>query len=352
MSESLRRLLFFSFYLVYFGVLFKQMCLGSVGGKKMLIRVNKWLEKVMPFITPTAVLVGIVLSAWLKDYRYLVTWIFAGMTFIGSLGASFTDLGKVVRQPWPIVVNLTILHLVMPILGWLAAKLMFPGDVLTETGFILLFAIPTGVVSMVWVTIYRGNLALTLALVLVDTLLSPFITPAILSLFVGAKVQIDVWGMMKGLLWMVVIPSFLGMALHQLTGGKVKSSWSPNLAPFTKLGLFTVVAINSAVVAPYLKKAGSGLIFTIAAVFVTVAIGYILGWLVSKLLGWGRDVTVAMTFNSGMRNLSAGAVLAISFFPPPVALPVISGMLFQQILASVFGAALHKAESRTEVTRT
>ncbi len=38
-----------------------------------------------------------------------------------------------------------------------------------------------------------------------------------------------------------------------------------------------------------------------------------------------------------MRNISAGAVLAVSYFPAPVAVPVVLGMLFQQVLAALSG---------------
>jgi BASS family bile acid:Na+ symporter len=70
--------------------------------------------------------------------------------------------------------------------------------------------------------------------------------------------------------------------------------------------------------------------------------GYLLGWLVAKLMGWKEDVVVALTFNGGMRNISAGAVLAVAYFPAPVAIPVVLGMLFQQSLASLFGYLLNK----------
>ncbi|MDD9268381.1 bile acid:sodium symporter family protein [Paenibacillus sp. GCM10023248] len=312
----------------------------------MLTRLNKSLEKLMPVLTPAAVVTGLVFSVWLHDLRFLVTWIFAGMTFAGSLGANFADLKKIAQHPQPIIINLIILHLIMPLVGWLTAKLVFPGDLLTETGFILLFAIPTGVVSLVWVTIYKGNVALTLALILLDTIISPFVVPYTVSLFVGAQVSLDTWGMMKGLLWMVVIPSILGMTLNQATKGRVKTVWGPKLSPFSKLGLFVVVAINASVVAPYIKSAGSSLIALVAASFVAVSFGYALGWAATWLLKWNHGDTVALTFNSGMRNLSAGAVLAITFFPPPVVLPVISGMLFQQILASLFGFALGRTETK------
>lgn len=311
-------------------------------GLGMLNKLNKALEKVMPLLTPTAVVVGLLCSAWLHSLSFLVSWIFAVMTFAGSIGSNFRDLGKVMKHPLPIIATFLILHIAMPLLGWAAGSLAFPGDDLTQTGFVLLFVIPTGVVSLVWVTIYGGNIALTLALILLDTLLSPFIVPLSLSLIVGAKVHLDVMAMMNGLLWMVVVPSVVGMILNHLTKGQIKKVWGPRLAPFTKIGLFIVVAINSSVVAPHLKEMNAKLIVIIAVAFVCATIGYLAGWLVSRGMKWDQDVTVALTFNSGMRNLSAGAVLAINFFPPPVVLPVIAGMLFQQLLAAMYGHNLNK----------
>ncbi|NOU97196.1 bile acid:sodium symporter family protein [Paenibacillus sp. LMG 31456] len=309
----------------------------------MLNRLNKVLEKVMPLLTPIGVIVGLLCASWLSSYSFLAPWIFAAMTFAGSLGSNFKDLGKVIMHPLPLIIIFIILHVVMPLIGWGAGQLFFPGDDLTQTGFILLFVIPTGVISLVWVTIYRGNIALTLALILLDTMLSPFIVPYSLTLFVGAKVQMNTWDIMQGLLYMVVIPSLIGMALNQLTKGKIKTQWGPNLAPFSKIGLFIVVSLNSSVIAPYLKQMNKQLIVIIVVAFLCATLGYVLGWFVAKVMGWNRELTIALTFNSGMRNLSAGAVLAIAFFPAPVALPVIAGMLFQQILAALFGYRLGKS---------
>lgn len=91
----------------------------------MLIRLNKALEKAMPFVTPTAVIVGLVCSVWLHNLSFLVPWIFAMMTFFGSIGSNFKDLQKVMMHPLPIVANFIILHLAMPLLGWAAGSLFF-----------------------------------------------------------------------------------------------------------------------------------------------------------------------------------------------------------------------------------
>lgn len=66
----------------------------------------------------------------------------------------------------------------------------------------------------------------------------------------------------------------------------------------------------------------------------------------SRRFRFSYEDSVAVQFNSGMRNLSAGAVLAVKYFPPAVALPVISGMLFQQILAAMSGLFLRSRTKR------
>lgn len=302
-----------------------------------LNRLNKILEKSMPLLTPTSVTIGLLLSDWLHPYIFAVPWIFAFMTFSGSLGMNFKDLHRVISHPLPIMLFLIIIHAVMPLMAWGAGSLIFPNDPLTVTGMILLLAIPTGIVSFVWVSIYKGNTVLTLSMILVDTLLSPFIVPYTLSLLIGTKVQMDTWGMLQGLLWMVVVPSLIGMAVNQASKGKVKASWGPVLAPFSKLGLAVVVMINSAVIAPYFKEWDVRVIGIAAVCIVLVASGYVIGIGVSRLFKMDRGAAVSMMYNSGMRNISAGAVLATTFFPPAVAVPCIIGMLFQQMMASFFG---------------
>ncbi|GGG05500.1 hypothetical protein GCM10010912_57730 [Paenibacillus albidus] len=311
-----------------------------------LVRSNQILEKIMPLLTPLAILVGVLNESRLLPLSWLVPWIFAVMTLIGSLKSNLGDLLNVLLKPQKLIVLMVILHIVMPLVGWLAALLIFPDDPYTVTGYVLLFAIPTGVVSVVWVSIYSGNIALTLALILVDTLLSPLIVPGTLYILMGSSVEIQMGEMMKGLLWMVVLPSLAGMLLNQWTKGKVNTVYGPPLAPFVKVGLFMVVAINGASIARYLKHPDGKLLVIIAVTFVTVVLGYVIGSLVSRRLRWNYEDSVAVQFNSGMRNLSAGAVLAVKYFPPAVALPVISGMLFQQILAALSGFVIGRRSKR------
>jgi bile acid:Na+ symporter, BASS family len=302
----------------------------------VLQRINKTMERWMPLVTPSSVLIGVLLSTWLSPFTGWVPWIFAFMTFSGSLSMNFGDLKRVLSHPLPIIVFLIVIHAVMPLIAWGIGYIAFPGDMLTITGLVLLLSIPTGIVSFMWVSIYRGHIALTLSMILIDTMLSPFIVPFSLSLFVGTQVEMDVLGMMEGLTWMIVVPSLVGMALNQWTKGKVKTKVGPILAPFSKMGLAVVVAINSSAIAGYFTDISPEILFLALICILVVACGYLIGFGTARLFRWGRDVEVTMMFNCGMRNISAGAVLAITYFPAAVTLPVIIGMCFQQMMASLF----------------
>jgi bile acid:Na+ symporter, BASS family len=168
--------------------------------------------------------------------------------------------------------------------------------------------------------------------------------PASLSLIVGQKVEMDSWSIMTGLLWMVVIPSLIGMLFNHLTKGRIKDTLGKQLSPFSKIGIGIVVAINSSAVAPFLKHINLKL-FLIAFTVLFIAVsGFALAWLLGTLLKQSRDTKASLLFTGGMRNISAGAVIAVQYFPAAVAVPVVIGMLFQQVLASLFGFLFYRHE--------
>ncbi|WP_309122461.1 bile acid:sodium symporter family protein [Paenibacillus sp.] len=312
----------------------------------MLARINAGLEKALPLITPVSVCIGVLLGGYLSGYREWTPWIFAFMTFSGSIGMSLKQFVGVLAHPTPLFVTLGILHAAMPLLALAVGHALYPNDAYTITGLVVAAAIPTGITSFVWVAILKGNTPLTLSIILVDTMLAPFVVPHTVSYLIGAKVQMDTAAMMQGLFWMIVLPSLLGMALHQWTRGRVKEVWGPRLSPFSKVAMGVVVAINASVVAPYLQRVDVRLLGIAGTVLALAAAGYGLGWLAGRWLKVDRGTVVALTLNGGMRNISAGAVLAVTYFAPPVAVPVVLGMLFQQSLASFFGRLLSRERTQ------
>ncbi|MEY8753822.1 bile acid:sodium symporter family protein [Peribacillus frigoritolerans] len=308
----------------------------------MLKTINEQLDKVMPLITPISVVIGVLWSEHLTAYTFLVPWIFAFITFSGSLGSNFKSLQKAVIHPLPVFIVLIILHMLMPIWAFGLGHLVFHGDAFTITGLVLAVVIPTGVTSMIWVSIYKGNSILALTIILIDTLLSPFIVPYSISLFGGGSIEMDLWSIVKGLIGMVVLPSMLAMILNQATKGKIQNTLSPRLAPFSKISVGIVVILNSSKIAPYLTHFDKKIMIMAFLVLFIAASGYALSWMVGACLRWKKADIITLTFTGGMRNISAGAVLATTYFPAAVAVPVVLGMLFQQMLASFFGYVMEK----------
>ena len=201
---------------------------------------------------------------------------------------------------------------------------------------------PSAVIALMWVTIYNGSSALSLSLVIVDTVLAPFLIPLTLRVIVGSRVQINTSSMIEELLFMIALPAVAAMCLNQFSKGKVKETWPPKLAPVSKICLMFIQICNSSKAAPYIRHMSRELLEVIFAILILAAFGYALGWIAAVLFKQDRKMTVSMMFGVGMRNISAGAVIASSYFPAEVVFPVITATLFQQVLAAVYGTLFHR----------
>ncbi|PID14271.1 hypothetical protein CSV63_13305 [Sporosarcina sp. P34] len=301
----------------------------------MFTNLNMFLQRWIAILTPLSLVIGVVFHQVGEQLLFIVSWLFAFMTFVGSLGMNIKEVHMVRKYPVVVLVSIAFLHIVMPAWAYFLSKVFFDDHLLT-VGFVLAVAIPTGVTSVIWVTISKGNLPLCLSIILIDTLLAPIILPVILHIVVGERVTIDSMSLILNLLWMIVLPTILGITLNELSKGSVQKKWGPRLAPFSKISLFAIVAINGSAVAPYVQKISIELAGIIALVLFIALTGYATALWIAHVL-W-RDPVIATTFMfvGGMRNIATGVVIATTFFPPKVAMPVVFGMLFQQVLASIY----------------
>ena len=109
---------------------------------------------------------------------------------------------------------------------------------------------------------------------------------------------------------MIAIPALIAMLLNQFSKGRVKETWPSRLAPFSKLCLIFVVISNSSEVAPYIRHMNPERFLAAACILLLAASGYMIGWLLATLFRQNHSITVSMIYGSGMRNISAGAVIA------------------------------------------
>lgn len=303
----------------------------------MLYAIDSFMGKWMPIITPLSVIIGVLSSNYLIPLVYIVPWLFAFMTFSGSLKSDFHSLSNTIVHPLTIILSLIVLHIIMPIWALGIGHIFFSGDPSTITGLVLAVVMPTGITSVIWVALYKGNIPITLSIILIDTLFSPFVVPFSIYLLVGQSINIDTFGLMKGLLLMIVIPTIIGMSINEYTHSSFSQKLNQKLSPFAKLSLPFIIAINSSTLAPYLKDFNTKLLsISVTILFISIS-GFVFCWILSRLIKPNVENKISLIFTGGMRNISTGVVIAVTYFSPKVAIPVVIGILFQQIIAAVNG---------------
>lgn len=132
---------------------------------------------------------------------------------------SFRDFAGVVKMPKGVLLGLVCQFTIMPIVGFaIATSFGFPPEV--AAGIILVGCSPSGLASNVMSFIAKANLALSVTLTAVATMLAPLITPSLMKLLAGQFVPIDFWGMMLSIINIVILPIVAGLMFNAMAYGK------------------------------------------------------------------------------------------------------------------------------------
>jgi predicted Na+-dependent transporter len=306
---------------------------------------NRLTGKWMPLVVILCLFTGVVFSDTLGHLIFLVPYVFAFMTFSGAIRSSFRQMTGIARHPIPLIVSYAIIHIVMPLIALMAGKIFLPGCPSYISGIMLEYVMPAAVSSVMWCVVSGGDISFTLSIILLDTLTAPLVIPLSLHILTAAHVQIDFLDMMLDLIWMVALPALLAMLMNHFSHDRVGEKVSPVIAPFGKFALIFIITINSTRIAPFVRHITAVQFKVIAIIFTIAVLGYAGGWLAGFLLRKDSSTIVSMTFGCGMRNISAGAVIAAAYFPAETMFPVMAGTLFQQALASMFSHLLTKDQS-------
>lgn len=300
-----------------------------------IFRWNRFIGAHLPWFVLACAAAGVLFPDPLSQLNHILVGLFAFMTFANSLGGGFRELGRVFLHPLPVMVMLVLLHIVLPLLTLGLGHLLFPEEPLFTTGLVLEYVIPTGVSALMWVGMCGGNLSLSLSVVLLDTLAAPFLIPMLLKVLVGSVVTLDAWSMTKDLMVMVALPALAAMTTYQLTGGKAALTLKPKLEFFSKLALLLMISANATACAPFLHQLNATLFKVMLAVFLICLFGFFAGYWAGRLLHLDVPTCETTCLNTGLRNISAGAVLAMQYFPAQAMFPVAFTPLFLQFTTSV-----------------
>ncbi len=301
----------------------------------------------LTLIVPIGVAVGVLFPQTLLPLKPTIPTLFAFMTFQNSLSNNLGAMRVALKRPVALLVVIALVHVVAPVLVFAIASLVFGSDSPTTAGVVLANSVPIGASAIMWVGMFEGEVALGLCALLVSSLISPVTIPATIQLLLGATIEVDAPGMMGNMAYMVALPALAATVLNMRTHGWGERVLSPVLMPASRLLLPLIVATNATGISDHLLHLTPQLAGVMCLVLCFVVGGFVLGMVVAgRVAGNNEQRFVAVAFLCGIRNITAGAVLAAQYFGPEVLFPAIMGTPFQQVLAATFGKVMERVLSR------
>ena len=249
------------------------------------------------------------------------------------------DFRVVFSRPRDVIIGCVAQFTVMPLLAFALSKL-FALDGALMVGVILVGCCPGGTASNVITYLAKGDLALSVGMTAVSTLLAPLLTPLLVLLLAGRAVDVNVVGMLLSILWVVILPIALGLLVRHLWPA-VSQHASDYLPAISSLAICVIVMIVIA--------AGAGRLLSGGAVVVAVVVlhnvcGLGLGYLAGWMLGLDRAKCRAICIEVGMQNSGLATSLAtIHFASMPMA--AVPGAIFS-VWHNISGAVLARIFAR------
>ena len=309
----------------------------------------KFLEKLSDFFGKYMAIIVLVLAAlalfvpssclWIQTswINYLLMIVMFGM----GLTLKLEDFKLVFTRPKDILIGCVAQFTIMPLLAFALGK-VFGLDAALLAGVVLVGTCPGGTSSNVITYLSKGDVALSVGMTSVNTLLAPFLTPAITYLLLKTTVTVDPMSMFLSIVKVVIIPIALGFIINKLFGKTTQKL----VKVLPSVSVIAICLIVAAVVSHNSEK----ILTTGAIIFVVVILhnllGYACGFGLGKLLHMSPAKRKAVAVEIAMQNSGLATSLAGSAFPD-LAMATVPGAIFS-VWHNISGAILANIYNRWE----
>lgn len=305
----------------------------------ILFRFSQWLSTYTSlFIIAIAVVTYFVpeLFTWVHGTTQSCILGFIMLTM--GLTLTMQDMRLLASRPLDILIGTCAQYSLMPLIAW---SLTIGVSMLTETyfnfsiygsayqpivvGIILVGCCPGGVSSNIMSYLCRGDVAYSVGMTTVSTLLAPVVTPLLVLWLAGEQVEVDALGMFLNILIVTLIPVSIGFFANLFYGHNKGFMKAQAVMPaFSVLGLACIVGGVVAAVRDKLMMEGlSFFLIVFFAVLCHNTLGYLTGYTVGKLAGFTKAKNRTISIEVGMQNAGLATVLASTFFAVSCPLAVI-----------------------------
>ena len=266
-------------------------------------------------------------TSWVN---YLLMIVMFGM----GLTLKLDDFKVVITRPKDIIVGCIAQFTIMPLLAFALGK-MFGLEPGLLAGLVLVGTCPGGTSSNVMTYLSKGDVALSVGMTSVNTLLAPLLTPAITYLLLRTSVTVDILSMFLSIIKVVIVPIALGFVINKFWGKYTQKV--TNILPM--VSVIAITMIVAAVVSHNAEKILSTGVIVFVIVILHNLLGYACGYGVGKP---PLPKKKALAIEVGMQNSGLATSLAGTAFPN-LAMATVPGAIFSvwhnisgAILANVF----------------
>ncbi len=247
-----------------------------------------------------------------------------GMTLTGS------DFKRVLVKPFEVAVGLFAQYGIMPLAGYFLAKI-FGLTPLLAAGVVLVGSCPGGTASNVITYLAKGDLALSVTMTSVSTILSPLFTPLLTFFYAGQWIDVPILRLFISTVQIILLPIALGLGIRGLFKEKLNTAIE-FLPMLSTLAIIFIVGVIVAANSEGIAKVGprTGLVVIIHNI-----IGLTLGYLLARLVGMNVYKARAVSIEVGMQNSGLGVALARAHFGALAALPAAIFSVWHNISGSL-----------------
>ncbi|WP_430493942.1 bile acid:sodium symporter family protein [Rossellomorea marisflavi] len=312
---------------------------------KILETISRAAGKYFAFWVILVAVVAYFISAPFLPLGGYITILLGVVMFGMGLTLKPVDFQLVVKKPLPVIVGILAQFLIMPLGALLIANLLGLSDQLAA-GLVLLGSVPGGTASNVMVYLARGNLALSVAMTSLSTLIAPIATPLILLGLAGQWMPVDPVAMFLSIFQVIIVPITLGIIVQKLLPALVEKSL--DIIPLISvLAIMTIVTAVVSANAPSIRTSGT-IIFV--AVMLHNLLGLTLGYVAAIIMKLKEGDRRAISIEVGMQNSGLGVALATAHFGPLAALPSVIGAVWHNISGPILATYWSKKPAKVDET--
>lgn len=296
---------------------------------------------VFPILIVIGGLVGYFAPSVVEPISGTTTWLLGIVMFGMGLTLRVQDFALIAKRPLPVLIGVVAQFVIMPVLALLITWVFnLPPEL--AAGVILVGCAPGGTTSNVVTYLARGDVALSVSMTTVSTLLAPILTPLLTLWLAGQYLPVSAGSMAWSTVQMVLIPVVLGLAITFFLP-KFAQAILPLLPWISVIAIALIVANIVRGARDQIVEAG---LLVLAAVALHNLLGYALGYFTGKATRQTESASRTIAVEVGMQNSALAATLASTYMTPMASLPGVVFSLWHTLSGGIFAMLLRFRDSQ------